>query len=241
MPGCTVDRDQARATEVARRFVRARFPGASLAMLCGSWARGCAHADSDLDLIVVDAGLDGEVLFEGALFESWVVEVCVLPPERVASFFGSSAEHRSAPIPKQALDGIVVIGDEAAAEQLRAIAKQVLDKGPRPLNENEGLELRWSLTCLLADLAHVADDEVVAVAAQCHTQLARAVIDGARAWRGERKVMRRALREIAPAVADALDAGLRAACEGDRGPLLEVGEQILERLGGHQRTYVERY
>jgi hypothetical protein len=175
----TVDRC---ATDAASRFAGARFPGASLVMLCGSWARGRAHADSDLDLIVVDPALDGDVLFEGALFESWVVEVCALPPERVETFFRASAEHRS-----------------------------------------------------------VADEEVVAVAAQCHSQLALAVIDAARAWRGERKALRRTLVEIAPGVAEKLDAALRAACLGDRAPLLEAGHQILESLGGSQRTYVERY
>jgi hypothetical protein len=34
---------------------------------------------------------------------------------------------------------------------------------------------------------------------------------------------------------------LRAACHGDRRPLLQTGRQILEGLGGSQRTYVERY
>lgn len=247
MPGDTVERrnddtnDLLRATEAARRFSNARFPGASLTMLCGSWARGCAHPNSDLDLIVVDPGLDDEVLFEGVLFESWIIEVCALPPHRVESFFRGSAEYRNCPIPKQALDGILVIGDSAAAKELQAIAKQVLERGPQPLSEKEALDLRWNLTVLLADLARLPEDEVLAVAAQCHTQLAQAVIDGARAWRGERKALRRALLEIAPAVAEDLDAGLRAACQGDRLPMLQTGLQILERLGGSQRTYVERY
>lgn len=228
------------AIEAARRFSRVRFPGASLTMLCGSCARGRAHSDSDLDLIVLDAGLD-EILCEGVVFESWIVEVCALPPRRVESFFRACAEYRTAPIPKQALDGIVVLGDAAAAEHLQAIAKEVLDRGPQALSENEALDLRWNLTCLLTDLSHVAQDDVLAVAAQCHTQLAQAVIDRARAWRGGRKALRAALLEIAPAIAEELDAGLRAACRGDRLPLLQTGLQILETLGGNQRTYVERY
>jgi hypothetical protein len=230
-----------RAIDAAKRFSNARFPGASLTMLCGSWARGCAHPESDLDLIVVDSGLNDEVLFEGALFESWIVEVCALPPHRVEAFFRGSAEYRNCPIPKQALDGIVVIGDAAAAKEIQAIAREVVERGPQPLSEKEALDLRWNLTVLLTDLARLADGEVLAVAAQCHTQLAQAVIDGARGWRGERKALRRALLEIAPAIAAELDDGLRAACRGDRGPLLRTGQRILESLGGSQRTYVERY
>jgi hypothetical protein len=209
-------------------------------MLCGSWARGRAHADSDLDLIVVDAGLD-DVLCEGARFESWIIEVCALPPHRVESFFRASAEYRNAPVPKQALDGIVISGDAEVAKQLQAVARQVVERGPHALNELEALELRWNLTCLLSDLAHVADDEVLAVAAQCHTKLAHAVLDRAHAWRAENKALRRAVLEIAPEIADELDAGLRAACLGDRRPLLQTGKAILESLGGSQRTYVERY
>src|ERR1051326_3160093 len=145
----------AAAIGAARRFSTTRFPGGSLTLLCGRWARGHAHSDSDLDLIVLDSGLD-EILCEGVVFESWIVEVCALPPHRVEPFFRASAECRSAPIPKQALDGIVVIGDAAAAKHIQAIAKQVVERGPRTLSETEGLELRWNLTCLLTDLAHAA-------------------------------------------------------------------------------------
>lgn len=102
------------------------------------------------------------------------------------------------------------------------------------------LDLRWSLTSLLADLAHVADNEVLALAAQCYSQLALAALDSARAWRGERKGLRRALVESAPALAQRLDDALRAAVQGSRLPLLQTGHEILEALGGSRRTYVER-
>ena len=51
------------AIEAARRFSQSRFPGSSLTLLGGSWARGDAHAESDLDLVVVDSGLN-DVNFE---------------------------------------------------------------------------------------------------------------------------------------------------------------------------------
>lgn len=232
--------DLRQAVEAARRFAEQRFPRASLVLLCGSWARGCAHEDSDLDVIVLDSEMDA-ILFEGVHFESWLVEVCALPPDRIDAFFRGSSQYRSAPVPRQALDGILVVGDRAAATQLKDLAREVLEQGPHPMDEKEALDLRWNLTCLLADLAHVADDEVVALAAQCHSQLALAALDSARAWKAERKGLRRALVEIAPALGERLDDALRAAVQGNRLPLLQTGHEILEALGGSRRTYVERF
>ena len=82
---------------------------------------------------------------------------------------------------------------------------------------------------------------MLGLAAQCHTQLAQAALDGACAWRGERKHLRRALAATAPVLADRLADALRAAFQGDRTQLLSVGRQVLDGLGGYQRAYVEHY
>lgn len=234
------DKPRQRVVEIARRFVAQHFPAASLGMLCGSWAHGNAHEDSDLDLFIVDATIP-DLLFAGLSFEEMIIEVCALAPQRVESFFTNSAQYRSAPVPRQVLAGLVVHGELSYAAQIKNSAQRILAAGPQALTEAELLDLRWRLTALLNDLAHVAIEEVPAVAAQCHTQLALAVIDRERGWRGERKTLRSALAEVAPALVARLDEGLVAACHGDRQPLLTIGRQILATLGGCQRTYLERY
>lgn len=234
------DKQRQQVVEIARRFVAARFPTAALVLLCGSWARGDAHEDSDLDLFIVDATVP-DLLFEGLCFEEMCIEVCALAPQRVEPFFTRSAQHRSAPVPRQVLDGLVVHGERRYAAQLKNRAQQILSAGPQALDETELLDLRWRLTALLNDLAHVPIDEVPALAAQCHTQLALAAIDRERGWRGERKTLRRALAEVAPDLVGRLDEGLVAACGGDRQPLLTMGRELLAKLGGAQRTYLERY
>lgn len=228
------------AIQSARRFVKQRFPNASLGLLCGSWARHNAHEDSDLDLFVVDSRLN-DLLFEGLLFDAWLIEVCALSPERIDPFLAASAYHRSAPVPRQVLDGIVICGEPDYAEQIKERARRVLAEGPQALDDAEKLDLRWRLTALLNDLAHASAEELPALAAQCHTQLAQAAIDAARGWRGERKTLRRALAEAVPDLVDRLDAGLIAACLGNRQLLLHIGHEILNDLGGWQRTYLERY
>lgn len=225
--------------DTARRFSNASFPRASVVFLCGSWARGQAHADSDIDLVVVDT--DGtDILFQGVVFEFWVIEVCAIPPVRIESFFNESKKWRSAPVVHQIVDAIVVTGDLDLARQIQEAAHRIVRDGPNALSEVEMLDVRWNLTVLLEDLKHADETEIPSLAAQCHTALARASLDGARSWRGDRKTLRRALAGILPDVARRLDQGLISACHGDRHSLLQIGHEILASIGGPARTYVER-
>ena len=233
-------RTQKAAVSAARRYCAAHYPDAELVLLCGSWARGTAHSDSDIDIVVLDPGVS-ELIFEGVTFESWLLEVCALSPEGVSGLFDAARRNRSAPVPHQVLDAVLVLGDEATAQRVKDKARRVLREGPEPLSEEERLELRWSLTTLLLDLQHSDSAEIPALAAQCHTDLAKAALDAAGAWRGERKTLRNALAQILPEVTERLDEGLRRACQGDPDPLLVTGREILRSLGGELRTYVERY
>lgn len=228
------------AIDAVNRYCHATYPEATLVLLCGSWARDAAHDDSDLDVLVLDPGMT-EILFEGVEFESWLIEVCALPPARLPDLFRASTRHRSAPVPHQVVDGIVVRGDEAVAREVEDAARQVLGDGPAPLSDAERLEVRWTLTALLRDLEHATVPEVPALAAQCHTATAKAVVDTAGGWRAERKALRRALVETEPGTAERLDDGLRRACQGAPAPLLTLGREILATLGGEQYTYTERY
>lgn len=233
-------RTQDAALSAARRYCAEHYPDAKLVLLCGSWARGTAHDDSDIDIVVLNPGMS-ELVFEGATFESWLVEVCALSPERVSDLFDAAKGNRSAPVPHQVLDGVLVLGDEITAKRIKDMALRVISDGPKPLSQEEQLELRWSLTTLLLDLQHAETAELPALAAQCYTDLAMAALDAAKAWRGERKTLRRALAQIYPEMAKRLDEGLRHACQGDPNPLVDVGRAVLKSLGGELRTYVERY
>jgi predicted nucleotidyltransferase len=108
-------RDLEHAVDAVHRYSDACFPDASLVLLCGSWARCAAHDDSDLDVVVLDPGMT-DVLFQSVTFESWLIEVCALSPARVADLFSAGRQHRSAPVPHQVVDAIVVRGDKVAAQ-----------------------------------------------------------------------------------------------------------------------------
>ncbi|MCB0061949.1 MAG: nucleotidyltransferase domain-containing protein, partial [Caldilineaceae bacterium] len=53
------------AISAARRYCAEHYPNAKLVLLCGSWARGTAHGDSDIDIVVLNPGMS-ELVFEGA-------------------------------------------------------------------------------------------------------------------------------------------------------------------------------
>lgn len=234
------DRPLVQIIEIVQRYVHQYYPDALLVLLCGSWAKQCAHQNSDIDLFIVDAKLE-DLLFEGLIFDGRLIEVCALSPQRVAELFAASAHNRSAPVPHQVVDGMLILGLPAYAEEVKTLAQRTLNQGPSPLDEREMLDLRWSLTALLHDFAHVDTSEIPALAAQCHTQVAQAAIGTVRGWRGDRKTLRRSLIQAVPNLAEQLDSALVEAIHGNRKPMLTIGYQVLEKLGGSQRTYRERY
>lgn len=148
-------------------------------------------------MVIVDETADS-VSFEGTTFGGFVVEACVLPSTIAQSFFKGSAEHCSAPVPPQVVDGLLVVGDERLASAIRRSAEDALAAGPKPLSEEEIGELRYELSLLLVDLHHVAPEALTALAAFAHVALSRAVLDLNRAWRADRKSLRKAVATIGP-------------------------------------------
>ncbi len=224
------------ALEATRRFVHEHFPKASLVLLGGSWAVGQAHVDSDLDLVVIDESVE-RVFFEGVAFDGWIVEVCAISPNYVQTFFENSAKYRSAPVPGQVIDAVLVKGTPSIADTIRALAKKVLAGGPTPLTDAERSEVRYDTTLLRNNLQHASKEALPALSAIAHTQLSRAVLDAADRWRGERKALRRLVRGVDAVLSDRLDAALFSGCEGDSRPMIEVCNIVLDQLGGPLRTY----
>jgi hypothetical protein len=126
---------------------------------------------------------------------------------------------------------------DALAVFLGRIAEDALTRGPAPLTESERLDLRYDITLLRQDLAHAPSDAAISLAALAHTQLSRAALDIAGAWRAERKALRRAVANIDAEFVGQLDDALTQACAGKVQPMIDLCTKVLERLGGLQRTY----
>lgn len=224
------------AIAAAREFAVEKYPAASMIFLGGSWAAGSAHVESDLDVVIVD-DTAASVSFEGTTYGGFVVEACVLPSTVAETFFNRSAERRSAPVPPQVANGLLVVGEERLASAIRRSAEDALAAGPNPLSEEEIGELRYELSLLLVDLRHATPGALTALAAFAHVALSRAVLDLNRAWRTDRKSLRQAVATLDPHFANQLDAALIEAGKGHGGPMVAICEQVLESLGGPKRTY----
>ncbi len=227
------------AKETTRRYAAERFPKASVVLLAGSWAGGTAHADSDLDIVIIDETVD-RVFFEGTEYGDWIIEVCAVHPSHAESFFSDSSRHRSAPIPHQVSDSTLVAGDPTLADRVRKLATDALTRGPEPISDADRLEARYNLTLLRQNLVHSSADALPALAAYAHVQLSRAALDAARRWRAERKALRSAVMELDPYLARHLDDALADAIHGEPTHMIEACSRVLCVLGGPLRTY-ERF
>lgn len=234
-----IERSIDQAKETTRRYAAEHFPKASVVLLAGSWAGGTAHADSDLDIVIIDETVD-RVFFEGTQYGDWIVEVCAINPSHAESFFGDSARHRSAPIPRQVSDSTLVVGDPRLADRIRKLAIDALSRGPEPIPDADRLEARYNLTLLRQNLMYSPADGLPALAAYAHVQLSRTALDATRRWRAERKALRSVVMEFDPDLSRHLDDALADAIHGDPTQMIEACSRVLCMLGGPLRTY-ERF
>ena len=228
------------AKEVVRRYCSSAYPEATLILLCGSWSRNTANEDSDIDILVLDPGTAGYV-FTCVEYESWLLELAVVSPENFDNYIKHDTRRRDATISIMYAEGIVIQGNEDLAREVKSKAQKIIDNGPPSLSEAQKQELRVDLTVLLKDLKHAPVKEIPAIAAQCHTSLAKAVIDARGGWRGEEKTLRPALARVDPLVADRLDEGLILACRGNTLSLIQLCREVIDSLGGELRTYFTQY
>jgi predicted nucleotidyltransferase len=232
-----VDEKTKHIAELARRFADATHPRAAAVFLGGSWARGTAHERSDIDVVIFD-DTEEAVSFEGLQFEGVVVEVCSMPTRAAETLFAKSIKRRSPIIPDQVANGLLVKGEPAEADAMRALAAKFLADGPPALSESAREDLRFEITVLREDIERASGPELAALAALAYGDLARAVLDVTGAWRTARKSRLRGLLASAdPYFCDRLDRALAAAVHGENGPMVEACTEILGRLGGPQRTY----
>lgn len=226
--------------DLALRFQQSHFPHATLVLLTGSWATNSAHDDSDIDLFILDP-TRSDVLFEGVLFGSWLFDVCAVSPDQVNALFQCSIQYRSGPTIHQLMAHQVIAGTADDAAAIVDLARTVIATGPTELPPEERDDFRWKVSTQLVELQHVAPHELPGLSAQCYCLLAKALLALNRQWQGEGKSLHRLIARAFPELTERLDAALITACSGDPAPLLGVGQEVLEEIGGSLRTFRETY
>ena len=201
------------AKALVQRELLPRWPGARVAIIGGSIARGEATPTSDIDLLLVFDRVDRawrDTLKVGAQ----TVELFGHDPATF-DYFCREIDRPDGrmPLANMVVDGVSLLqeppGAGAAAAWLRAHAQALLDLGPPALAPAMLASRRYEITTLLEDLLDTtAPDELLATAVKLYDTLAGFALRAAGAWTGVGKHLARRLRAADPALAADLVAAM---------------------------------
>lgn len=212
--------------EIARDFVRHRFPDALTAFLGGSANAGNHTPTSDLDVVVV---LDGPPapFRETTTYRGWVVEIFCQTEESFWHFVDLDLRSRRSPMLAMALGTILL--PHPLGDQLQQQSRLRHDAGPPPLTQAQLEDARYAISDLLDDLAGATDeDERLFIATRLLTATAELALDLDEEWRGSGKWLVRRLRAADADLADELVGAFRTDLER----FAAVCERVLGRAGG---------
>lgn len=217
---------------VAERFIAARYPRASVAVIGGSTARGERTATSDIDLLLLgdeifdEAGKTSEAsthAFDGEIFEvfAYTSEGFTTWAER------GVAQHR--PVIVHMLVEGTAIRDDGTLLARRGTWQEIIDAGP-VLSPDESALRRYVISDLLDDLHDASDPlEKQVLASLLFERTAELMLLAERRWIGAGKWLPRRLREMSRERAELLAEPLLA---DDLTLFAARVEEELRRVGG---------
>lgn len=217
---------------LVERFIDAAYPGATIAVVAGSTARGERTGTSDIDLLLLGDALftaDGQ-RSEAAThaFEGEILEVFAYTPDGFREWAERGVAQYRPVIVHMLVEGVPV-RDDGRLGDLRREWGAVLDAGPE-LDEQESRFRRYVITDVLDDLRDATDPlEQRAVASVLFERIAELMLLTAHRWIATGKWLPRRLRSLSPERAEALAAPLLA---GDLQTFADRVEIELQRAGG---------
>jgi len=211
----------------ARALVSERFPAALAAFLGGGVLSDRRTPTSDLDIVVIIAGLSAPYR-ESMRWRNWPAELFVHRPDTVGAWFAKDRARRRPTLARMCTDGVVLADADGTAATVQAQARAVLAAGPPPLTPAELDRRRYGLCDLLDDLAGTGDEgeRAMICAAVLRDTAELALVTGGR-WLGTDKWLLRELRAADPQLADEL-----VSAREDPARLAELADGVLARAGG---------
>ena len=221
---------------LTERFIDARYPGASIAIVAGSTARGERTATSDIDLLLI-----GERLFASEAqsseasthdFEGEIFEVFAYTPAGFVEWADRGVQqHR--PVTVHMLVEGTPVRDDGTLAALRHQWRQVLDAGPT-LSAHESAFRRYVITDLLDDLRDATDPlERHVVASVLFDRTAELMLLGEHRWIATGKWLPRRLRDLDSELAERLSGPL---IDGDYTAFADRVDAELVRAGGRVQS-----
>lgn len=219
--------------DAAQRLVSERFPTAIAAFLAGSVLSSRRTETSDLDIVVVLAGLPAPFRETLRIF-GWVVELFVQTPTSLEHYWHLEAEEWRSILLRMCADGYVLETAGTAAADIQAEATNRLAAGPPAVPDAKLLWLRYSLTDLLDDLRGATDlAELALISAALLNTAGELLLLSHSRWLGSGKSLARQLADLDPDFLEGLVTGQRALlANGDKEPLDRAVTGVLDPAGG---------
>src|SRR5215213_1632053 len=146
-----MDTPRVSPVEAARGIFKERYEGARVVFLGGSVMRGEATPTSDLDIVVVYERLPNAYR-EAFVYGGWPVEAFVHDAETLERFFESDRRRGLPALMSMVWEGLEVPGASEFSERLKRRARELLEAGPPPWDEEELTLRRYRLTDWVDDM-----------------------------------------------------------------------------------------
>ncbi|MEM8849058.1 MAG: nucleotidyltransferase domain-containing protein [Pseudomonadota bacterium] len=182
-------------TDLAETLLRTRYPGAEAAFWAGSLSRGEGTPTSDLDLVVLYPGLE-HAWRETVETQGRLCDLFVHDPISLEIFFAKDVDRGRPTLMQMVAEGIS-LRPGALADNAKAMARRVLDDGPRVWSQAEIDRSRFLLGDLLDDLRGASDvTEIRSIGVALYAPLFEHHRRTRRVWSaGGKQIARTLLRE----------------------------------------------
>jgi len=228
-----MDAPRVSPVEAAQGIWRERYGQSRVVFLGGSVIRGDATPASDLDIVVVYERLPNAYR-ESFMRGGWPVEAFVHDPGSLEEFFERDRLRGVPSLMSMVWEGLEVPEASEFSEGLKRRARELLEAGPPPWDEEELTLRRYRLTDWVDDMRFPrSGEELVATGAWLYQDAAEFYFRTRGMWSAHSKTIPRRLRA---ADADFAARFLRAFdalfAEKRPDPAIALVEELLEPFGG---------
>ncbi|HEX8187864.1 MAG TPA: nucleotidyltransferase domain-containing protein [Pyrinomonadaceae bacterium] len=219
--------------EAAQGIFGERYKDARVLFLAGSVMRGEATPASDLDLVVVYERLPNAYR-EALVYGGWPVEAFVHDEGTLAEFFEEDRRRGVPALMSMVWEGAEVPGASEFSAGWKRRARELLEAGPPPWDEEELTLRRYRLTDWVDDMRFPrSGEELVATGAWLYQDAAEFYFRARGLWSAHSKTIPRRLRDVDADFAERFLRAFDALFAGKRpGPAVALVEELLEPFGG---------
>jgi hypothetical protein len=219
--------------DAAQGIFRERYEGARVLFLGGSVMRGEATPASDLDIVVVYERLPNAYR-EAFVHAGWPVETFVHDAGTLEEFFEADRRRGLPSLMSMVWEGSEVPGASEFSEGLKRRARELLEAGPPPWDDEELTLRRFRLTDWVDDMRFPrSPEELVATGAWLYQDAAEFYFRTRGMWSAHSKTIPRRLREADAAFAERFLRAFDALFADKRpDPAIALVAELLEPFGG---------